>query len=318
VKNTSPDTFSDRLHASIKRANSLLVAGIDPIIETFPEFIIKEAHAKCVNDSEAVVYAIKNFYISALFELHKKIAAIKPNMAFFEQYGLAGLRALSYICDEAKNLDLPIILDAKRGDIGSTAKAYSNAYLGKAKYFSQNKAFVDCDALTVNPFLGFDTIKVFLDDCLEYGKGLFILVKTSNPGSNDLQDLIFGNDSLSSIVAKWVEQNANTLQGQNGLSGLGAVVGATHPEQIVNLRKQMSKSFFLIPGFGAQGGSASDAIKGCIKVDGIHSGAIINASRAIFSDISSELSTWDELRILLTARVDTFNEQIKLASSCAK
>lgn len=310
----SNSTFADRLQASIERSQSFIIAGCDPVLETFPDFLINEARKKCLSDDDAIIYAIKNYYISAAQELHTKIAAVKPNIAFFEQYGLPGLRAFVYLCDEIRNLKLPLVVDAKRGDIGSTAKAYSSAFLGQAGIFGNKKSIFNCDALTVNPYLGFDTVDVFLNDCLEHGKGIFILVKTSNPGSKDIQDIQANSGSIiSQTVAGWIGKNAEKLIGKCGYSGLGAVVGATHPEQAIQLRKNMPTSIFLIPGMGAQGGTANDAVQGFAKIAGKPGGAIVNISRGIFSDIPKECDSWEKLKKIWHQRVDKFNSEIRSA-----
>lgn len=307
--------FADRLQSSIERSKSYITAGFDPVLESLPPFILEEAQQKCLSDEDAIIYALRTFYGSALEEIHTSIAAVKPNLAFFEQYGLAGIRAYVYICDLIRNYNLPVIADAKRGDIGSTAQAYSRAYLSESNVFGTKKRGFDADALTVNPYLGFDTVEVYLKDCIEYGKGIFVLVKTSNPGSKHIQDLIIAksNALVNEQVATWINENADKLLGQCRMSGLGAVVGATYPEEAANLRKLMPSSFFLIPGMGAQGGTAESASKGfaSLSSEKMDAASIINISRGIFSDLPAECKDITSLKAIIGQRVKEYNLAIQ-------
>jgi orotidine-5'-phosphate decarboxylase len=180
-----------------------------------------------------------------------RVAAIKPNIAFFEQYGLPGLSAFPRLCDAARERSIPVIADAKLGDIGSTAAAYSAASLCGVSVGSRTMRAFHCDALTINPFLGFDTLEPFLKDAQECGEGPFILVQTSNPGAKALQGLRAEGVSVSEHVARWVAENAQKLQGACGWSGVGAVVGASYPDEARKLREVMPRSIFLIPRLGA-------------------------------------------------------------------
>jgi orotidine-5'-phosphate decarboxylase len=286
------ENFADRLESAIKKQHSVIVAGFDPVIENLPEFIKKEKGNK---------NALIAFHRIALEAIDSQVAGIKINTAFFEQYGLEGIEALEIIANEAKKAGILLIADAKRGDIGSTAKAYSNAFLGK-----------DCpfDALTVSPFLGFDTLEVFLEDCIKNSKGIFVLVKTSNPGSSDIQGIKDKDGrSISDMIAAWVDKNAGKLIGKCGYSGLGAVVGATYPEEAVHLRKIMKTNFFLIPGYGAQGGSAKDAIAG-FSNENPRGAAIINISRGLFTGFKSNPSNAAELKAAIQEKLKHFNNDI--------
>ena len=195
---------------------------------------------------------------------------------------------------KAAELGLPVIADAKRGDIGSTAQAYSSAFLGKDAPFA-------ADALTVNPFLGFDTLEPFIQDCEKYGKGIFVLVKTSNPGSAALQG------ETSHKVAEWLNQSGEKFIGACGYSSLGAVVGATHPEEARELRGAMPKNFFLIPGYGAQGGSAADAVAGFSKTK---HGGIINVSRGLCGNIPADIQSYETLKATFESRIRKMNLEI--------
>jgi orotidine-5'-phosphate decarboxylase len=272
--------FIDFISETAINNESVLCAGFDPVLETFPSSLFEKFDRSILSNQEFYYKALLSIYQPALEIIKNDIACIKPNIAFFEQYGLGGLRALSTILKSAKQLSIPTILDCKRGDIGSTAQAYVNSY------FTLD-ADLEADSITVNPFLGFDTANTFLEGAENAGKkGLFYLVKTSNPGSKDLQDLVVDGKTISQKIADWINQNQRKLSGQNNLSGLGAVVGATHPEHLLELRKLMPNSLLLIPGYGAQGGKASDLKPGYTQK---YQGAIINSSRGLFN-FSKDLS----------------------------
>jgi orotidine-5'-phosphate decarboxylase len=277
--------FADRLYASITSTKSFLVAGCDPVLDTLPDFIISQA-ANCkpgASDSECITYALDSICDIILAAVAGSVAAIKPNIAFFEQYGIAGLNSFVRFCQTVRSQAIPLIIDAKRGDIGSTASAYSGAFLGQRGFPGRPAKNGDllCDAVTVNPFLGFDTLEPFLNDCKTHGRGLFILVQTSNPGARELQGVECNGLSVSHRIAEWIDQHAKELIGECGYSGLGAVVGAPYPNEAVKLRKIMPTSFFLTPGLGAQGGAASDAIAGFVKLSGKLGGGVINVSRGL-------------------------------------
>lgn len=198
-------------------------------------------------------------------------AVIKPQAAFFEQLGPEGMQALHALIQYARSRDLEVLLDAKRGDIGTTAEGYADAYLGSESPWS-------CDALTVNPYLGDDTLEPFVRTANQRGAGIFVLVKTSNPGSGFLQDLEWHGQELFYRVSQVVQQHAAKSQGTSGYGNVGAVVGATYPEQLAQLRAVMPNAWLLIPGYGAQGGTAQDVASG---FDANRLGAIVNNSRGI-------------------------------------
>lgn len=283
------ESFADRLQNQIQKANSKIVAGIDPIVENLP---------KKTNLYDTLV----EFYAPALEAIAEKVAAVKANIAFFEQYGIEGMRAFLKIRELVRRLSVPFIADAKRGDIGSTAQAYSNAFLASSKDIET----VDADALTVNPFLGFDTLEPFLGDCVKFGKGIFVLVQTSNPGSNETQL------EVRPKISSWINSKSMQLLGNCGYSGLGAVVGATYPDEAKALRKQMPQAFFLVPGFGAQGASAIDALAG---LDAKQGGVIVNVSRGLFSPDLRAVSTNKALQEMLGKKIDGLNLEI---NSCLR
>ncbi len=306
--------FADRLQNSIESRESFLCAGFDPRLDAVPDFALRAAERE--NTTEDAVYrALTDYFSAALDALADRVAAVKPNSAFFEALGLGGIRALISVGDMLRERKLPFILDAKRGDIGSTASAYSSAYLGRSKAFGRELSLVEADALTVNPFLGFDTLEPLLSDCRSYGKGLFVLVKTSNPGSGALQGAAAGDMTVSERISAWLEETGVQLRGECGYSSIGAVVGATHPQEAAGLRKLMPNAFLLIPGMGAQGASAEDAIAG-FSTRTPRGGAVVNVSRGLFS-FSSKTVSKEEAQAELKANADKFNTMIRTALAAA-
>ena len=302
--------FADRLDSAIRSTGSILVAGMDPQLELFPETLLQAARARSDQLEIQIYWALTGFYIPAIHALRGRIAAIKPNAAFFEQYGIGGMRAFREICVNAQQAGVLVIADAKRGDIGSTATAYARAFLGSTTPFGEALSAFPCDALTVSPFLGFETLEPFLEVCATEGKGLFVLAKTSNPGSSDIQALSVDDKSISERVSQWISQRGSELIGECGLSSLGAVVGATHPDEARGLRALMPNAFFLIPGFGAQGASASDSIAG-LRSD--KRGGIVNVSRGLFGAIAQTAKDKDAMVESLLTRANALNAELSAA-----
>jgi orotidine-5'-phosphate decarboxylase len=284
--------FADILSERIAQTSSMLCAGLDPSTDWLPSFATQEA-SRLGPQEEFIHRALLATFEGALEVLGRIVACVKPNAAFFEQYGVGGYRALRDLSLRCRAANVPVILDAKRGDIGSTAQAYANAYLTPIKVRGTPIEGVHADALTVNPFLGFETIAPFISSCVEHGKGLFVLVKTSNPGSSDIQDLCVmpKQETVSDIIARMVDKEGERAMGTSGLSSIGAVVGATYPEEAARLRALMPRAIFLVPGFGSQGGSAEHATSSLIAP---RQGAIINMSRGLFQ-IDPNLSRNDWL-----------------------
>lgn len=321
---TQWSNFADRLQAAIQHSQSFIVAGFDPRLEDFPPFILQQAKSRSESQEDAIYNALISFYSLALEASQGAIAAVKPNIAFFEQYGLAGLRAFAAIVNMARERQVLVIADVKRGDIGSTAQAYSAAYLGRSSIFGERTAVFDADAITVSPFLGFDTVQTFFKDCAEYGKGIFVLVKTSNPGSGDIQALraagsgeqsLATGQTVSERLAIWLDSQAPQLMGSSGFSALGAVVGATYPEEARRLRELMPRNLFLIPGMGAQGGSAQDAAAGFARhpQTSLPGGALINLSRGLFGSLPAPCLDQEQLTEEIRKRLAKFNQQIAQA-----
>ena len=273
----------DKLIDKIKETNNPTVIGLDPRYEMIPEYI-KNKYQK---NLEGVAKAIVEFNKALIDATYDIIPAVKPQIAFYEMYGLEGMKAFEETCKYAKEKGMIVIADIKRGDIGTTAKAYSNAFLGKTKIGEQEESIYDVDFVTLNPYMGIDAIKPFIEDCEKYNKGAFILVKTSNPSSGDLQDLKLENgEEVYTKVAKLVEMWGENLRGKYGYSSVSAVVGATYPKQLEDLRKVAPHTFFLIPGYGAQGGKAEDIALG-FDENGI--GGIVNSSRGLMCAYKSDL-----------------------------
>ena len=277
------ENMIDKLINKIKETNNPTVIGLDPRYEMIPECI----RSKYEETLEGVAKAIVEFNKALIDEIYDVIPAIKPNVAFYEMYGLEGMKAFEETCKYAKEKGMIVIADIKRGDIGSTAKAYSNAFLGKTKIGEREESIYDVDFVTLNPYLGIDGIKPFIEDCAKYGKGVFIIDKTSNPSSGELQDLKLENgEEVYTKVAKLVEEWGKDLRGEYGYSSISTVVGATYPKQLEDLRKVAPHTFFLIPGYGAQGGKAEDIALG-FDENGI--GGIVNSSRGLMCAYKSDL-----------------------------
>jgi orotidine-5'-phosphate decarboxylase len=244
--------FSDRLADAVERKSSQLVVGLDPVVEQMPAEVDGDLFAFCAGIVDAVApYAV----------------GVKPQSAFFEAHGADGVRAFAQVCEYARAAGLIVIADAKRGDIGSTARAYAQAFIPLA------------DAVTVNPYLGGDSIEPFLEACRREGAGIFCLVKTSNPGSADVQDVVLADgrklwQHIAELVHGWGEE----LVGERGLSAVGAVVGATFPREVAEARELLPRSVLLLPGIGAQGASPAD-VAAAFAVG--PASALVSASRSV-------------------------------------
>ena len=265
----------DRLIEKIKETNNPTVMGLDPRYDMLPECVT----SKYSKDLEGVAKAIIEYNKALIDATYDIIPAVKPQIAFYEMFGIPGMKAFEETCKYAKEKGMVVIADVKRGDIGSTAQGYSNAFLGKTPIENTQELIYDVDFVTVNPYMGTDCVKPFIEDCKKYDKGIFILVKTSNPSSGELQDLKLENGKeVYMQVAELVEKWGEDLIGTNGYSSIAAVVGATYPEQLEQIRKIAPHTYFLIPGYGAQGGRADDIALG---FDNNGLGGIVNASRSL-------------------------------------
>lgn len=262
----------------IKAMNNPTVAGLDPVLSYIPSHILQKAEKEYGKTFQAAAEAILEFNKGLMDALCDIVPAVKPQSAYYEMYGLEGIRAYYETIRYAKEKGFYVIADGKRNDIGSTSDAYATAYLGETALFGTTDRAFTPDSLTVNPYLGSDGIVPFVKRCEEFDKGIFVLVKTSNPSSGELQDLIVDGEEIYVKVAKLVNKWGETSINETGYSAVGAVVGATYPEQSKKLRAIMPNTVFLVPGYGAQGGTAQD-IAHLFDKDGM--GAVVNSSRGI-------------------------------------
>ena len=274
----------NKLVANIKKTNAPIVVGLDPMLNYIPEHVQKKAFAEFGETLEGAAEAIWQFNKEIVDKTYDLIPAVKPQIAMYEQFGIPGLEAFKKTVDYCKEKGLVVIGDIKRGDIGSTSAAYAVGHLGHVQVGSKSYAPFDEDFVTVNPYLGSDGVNPFIDICKEENKGLFILVKTSNPSSGEFQDQLIDGRPLYELVGEKVAAWGEAHMGDE-YSYIGAVVGATYPEMGKVLRKLMPKSYILVPGYGAQGGQGKDLVH-FFNEDGL--GAIVNSSRGIIAAYKQE------------------------------
>jgi orotidine-5'-phosphate decarboxylase len=279
--------FTDRLTAAIRNKGNAVCVGLDPRWDLLPQEI-RARHAD--GTLFAVARAYEEFSFRVLDIVAPLVPVVKPQSAFFEACGPAGLEALQRILRRARQLSLVTILDGKRNDIASTAEAYAEAAFGGIPLGGSLHPVWNADALTINPYLGRDAVEPFLKSARRCGCGVFVLVRTSNPGAKQFQDLVCEGRPLYQHVAEavgvWTRENL----GQCGYGDVGAVVGATHPEELAVVRRLLPDAFFLVPGYGAQGGTAADTAP-AFREDGL--GAIINSSRGIIASFKPEDGNWE-------------------------
>lgn len=269
----------DRLIEGIKKTKNPTVAGLDPKLDFIPDYIKEEAYAAYGKTLEGAAEALYRFNAGLIDALCDIVPAVKPQAAYYEMYGWQGVRALERTIRYAKSKGMFVITDGKRNDIGTTMEAYAKAHLGVTEVEGEPLEPFGSDALTVNAYLGTDGVKPVLNVCRDSDKGLFVLVKTSNPSSGELQDRTLDDGlTIYRTMGNMCEQWGEELPGQYGYSGVGAVVGATYPAQLGELRKALPHTFFLVPGYGAQGGGAKD-VAPAFDENGL--GAVINSSRGI-------------------------------------
>lgn len=274
----------NRLVENIKKTGAPIVVGLDPMLKYIPEKIQKKAFDEFGETLEGAAEAIWQFNKEIVDKTYDLIPAVKPQIAMYEQFGIPGLAAFKKTVDYCREKGLVVIGDIKRGDIGSTSSAYAVGHIGKVQVGSKVYAPFDEDFVTVNPYLGSDGVNPFIDVCKEEKKGLFILVKTSNPSSGEFQDRLIDGKPLYELVGEKVAEWGASCMGDE-YSYIGAVVGATYPEMGEILRKVMPKSYILVPGYGAQGGKGKDLVH-FFNEDGL--GAIVNSSRGIIAAYKQE------------------------------
>lgn len=275
----------DQLVAKIKITQAPIVVGLDPMLNYIPEQVQKKAFEEKGETLAGAAEAIWQFNKAIVDTIYDLIPAVKPQIAMYEQFGVEGVIVFKKTVDYCKEKGLVVIGDVKRGDIGSTSEAYAVGHLGKVQVGSQTYAGFDEDFATVNPYLGSDGVKPFIKVCKENNRGIFVLVKTSNPSSGELQDKLVDGKPLYELVGKMVDEWGSDCIGESGFSEVGAVVGATYPEQGRILRAIMPKTYILVPGYGAQGGKGKDLVH-FFNEDGL--GAIVNSSRGIIAAYKQE------------------------------
>ncbi len=270
----------DKLIDKIIETHNPTVVGLDPRLDYIPEHILDKAFSEYGQTLKGAAKAFYMFNKGLIDELYDIVPAVKPQVAMYEQFGAEGIKAYIKTIKYAKKKGLIVIGDVKRSDIASTAEAYSDGHIGQVAVGNEKYTVYYEDFVTLNPYLGYDSIEPYMGNCKEFEKGMFVLVKTSNPNSGEIQDLLVDGapiyEKVGELTAKW----GSELIGRFGYSSVGAVVGATHPQQAARLREIMPNTFFLVPGYGAQGGKAED-LAVCFKQDGL--GAIVNSSRGIIA-----------------------------------
>ncbi len=293
--------FIDRLIDAIKQKNTPCIVGLDPALERMPHSWLNEQGINNKSSLAECAEGIYQYNLMVLDAIADLVSAVKPQSAYYELFGSAGIIALEKTITAARDRDLLVVLDVKRGDIASTATAYAQSYLS-----SKVASPLEADAMTIVPYLGKDCLEPFFNEAIEWGKGVFVCVKTSNPGASIVQEQKIGEGYLYEIIADLIKPASDKSIGESGYSGIGAVVGATYPEAAYRLRKQLPNSLFLVPGVGAQGGG-SEGIKACFNNDGL--GAVVSSSRAImyphqYGSVDSNQDTIRQAAIDLIVRVN--------------
>jgi orotidine-5'-phosphate decarboxylase len=304
--------FADRLHQAIKTKGAAVCAGIDPRPDWVPQEFYERAFGQHGRTAEGARAAVRAFCLEVLELVAPFVPAVKPQAAFFEALGAGGWSDFAAVCNKARQLGLIVIADVKRGDIGSTAEAYAGALFGESYIQGVKIDSCNVDAATINPYLGGDSVLPFMDRAQKHGGGIYVLARTSNAGSAEFQQLeLKANGALVDEVARKIDAWGSESVGDCGYSDVGAVVGATHPEAAVHLRKLMPRTPFLVPGWGAQGGDAQ-AVRACMGRDGL--GALVNSSRGVMHAYATgplKHHGEAEWRDAVQTAARTFNEEIK-------
>jgi orotidine-5'-phosphate decarboxylase len=291
--------FADQIIERVREVAHPLCVGLDPHLEQIPEVFRRGSMSSADPETAEAVQA---FLVEVVDRLEKRVAVVKPQIAFFERLGWRGLRALDAVVARCRERGLMVVLDGKRGDLGSTAEGYAEAYLSAT-------APLSVDALTVHPYLGRDSLQPFLDRCEVGGRGIFVLVKTSNPGSGDLQDLALSSGPVFGAVATMLGDACDRLRGPaTGWSSLGAVVGATYPAEAEIIREALPNALFLVPGFGVQGASAAESIRSFRPGPAGLEGGIVNSSRAILFPAAHEAGWEGGFEAALGEAIDRLGE----------
>lgn len=298
----------DRLIENIVKMQNPTVAGLDPKLDYVPESIKTkcfEKYGKTLEGAAAALFEFNKALIDALYDI---VPAVKPQAAYYEMYGWQGVKALCDTIAYAKSKGMFVITDGKRNDIGTTMEAYATAHLGHTDVAGESIDAFGADALTVNGYLGTDGIKPLAKICDSDDKGIFVLVKTSNPSSGELQDMkLETNESVYEHMGKMCEGWGEDLMGKHGYSAVGTVVGATYPEQLGEMRAKLPHTFFLVPGYGAQGGGADD-VKNAFDENGL--GAIINSSRGIMCAWKKQGLAEDDFAVAARKEAERMRDEI--------
>ena len=289
----------ERLIAKIQETKNPTVVGLDPSFSYVPQYIRAKYAGQFADPLEGAACAVLEYNKGLIDALCDIVPAVKPQAAYYEMYGWYGMKAFAETITYAQQKGMYVIIDGKRNDIGSTMEAYAAAHLGQVNLDGQIAVPFGGDALTVNGYLGTDGISPLLTVCREQDKGIFVLVKTSNPSSGELQDKKIGRRPVYEVMGKMCETWGKELLGESGYSAVGAVVGATYPEQLSELREKLPHTFFLVPGYGAQGGGAKD-VAGAFDANGL--GAIVNSSRGIICAYKKD--GWSEEQFAEAARTE--------------
>ena len=298
----------DNLLRAICEKQNPTVAGLDPKLDYVPQYIKDKAFNKYGETLKGAAKAILEFNKCLIDALHEVVPAIKPQAAYYEMYGTAGMKTLYKTQEYARSRGMYVITDGKRNDIGTTMEAYATAHLGHTDVAGESIDAFGADALTVNGYLGTDGIKPLAKICDSDDKGIFVLVKTSNPSSGELQDMkLETNESVYEHMGKMCEGWGEDLMGKHGYSAVGAVVGATYPEQLGEMRAKLPHTFFLVPGYGAQGGGADD-VKNAFDENGL--GAIINSSRGIMCAWKKQGLTEDDFAVAARKEAERMRDEI--------
>ncbi len=275
----------DRLIEKINQTQNPTVVGLDPKLDYVPEFLKEKYFEKYGETLKGASKAILAFNKAIIDEICDVVPSIKPQSAYYEMYGYQGMKTLARTIEYAKSKGMFVMTDGKRNDIGATMQAYATAHLGTVTVGSESYEPFGADALTVNGYLGTDGISPLLELCKNKDKGIFVLVKTSNPSSGELQDKLIEGKPVYHIMGEMCEKWGSEDMGRYGYSGVGAVVGATYPHQLEEMRKALPHTFFLVPGYGAQGGGAEGVAK-AFDENGL--GAVVNSSRAVMCAYKNE------------------------------
>lgn len=290
--------LADRIIDGVRRAGSPLCVGLDPFPERIPALF---------GDARSDARAVAAFGEAIIAMAAQHAAVLKPQVGLFEPYGYEGVRVATELTATARAVGMTVILDAKRGDIGTTAEGYARATLGAAPGY-------DADCVTVNPYMGVDTIEPYMKLAEQGDKGVVVLVRTSNPGARDMQDLKVGNAPLWSRTAEMIAPLASRLKGNSGWSGLMAVTGATYPDEARAIRAILPESLFLVPGYGAQGASAQDAVAGFVAKKGVREGGVVSSSRAVlYPPAAQSAKTLTDWRAAIAEAMSAAKAELRIA-----